>query len=163
MTYNAEHKQVYFKAYMQLSSLEQALKNITEEEAKKFQITILGKVAKFYLDTNNEVSKNTDALKLHWQQIFGNNIDCGSFNNPEIGDIFIVGALASTFLYELDGKTLGMLSSGPYGILRGIGASESQATTYLKILNNNSYLLIFRGTEADLANYRRLLTEKEKG
>ncbi len=160
-SYNANQKQIYFKAYAHLSLLENALKNIKEEDVKNFQISILGKVAQFLLDKNIEVPKNTDVLKLYWGKIFGNTTNFGNFSNPEIGNIFIVGALASTFLYEVGGKALGMLSSGPYGILRGIGASESQAAAHLKILNNGNYLLIFRGSETDLENYKRILEEKE--
>lgn len=161
VSYNRNQKQIYFKAYTHLSLLENALRNIKEEDIKNFQISILGKVAQFHLDKNNEVPKDTDSLKLYWEKIYGNTTNFGSFNNPEIGNIFIVGALTSNFLYEVDGKALGMLSSGPYGILRGIGATESQAAAHLKVLNNGTYLLIFRGTETDLENYKRILEEKE--
>lgn len=157
-TYNA--KQVYFEAFTHLSLLENALKHITEEDVANFQISILGKVSEFYLDKDTEISKDMNALKIYWEKVLGNTIHFGVFHNPEIGNIFIVGTLASSFLYKIDGKTLGMLSAGPYGILRGIGGSDAQVATHLKMLNDGNYLLIFRGTGADLENYKRLLEEK---
>jgi hypothetical protein len=161
--YNAKQKEVYFKEYANLSLLENSLKHLNKTDLTKFEISILGKVAQFYLDRDLKVSKDTDTLKIYWEKVLDNTIDFGILHNPELENIFIVGALASTFLYEVDGKALGMLSSGPYGILRGIGASEAQATSLIKTLNNGNFLLIFRGTETDLENYKRLLEEKKNG
>lgn len=157
-TYNA--KRIYFEAYAHLSLLENAINHIKEKDVTNFQISIVGKISKFHLDKDMEVSENTDAIEMYWGKIFNNSLAYGSLYNPQMGEIFIVGTLASSFLYEIDGKTLGMLSAGPYGILRGIGGSERQVTTHLKMLNNGSYLLIFRGSEADLENYKRILEEK---
>lgn len=158
-TYNAKRKKVYFKEYANLPLLENALKHLNKEEHINFEISILGKVSQFYLDKDIEVSEDTDILKTYWEKVLGNKNNFGVFHNPEIGNIFIVGALVPTFLYKLDGKTLGMLSAGPYGILRGIGASEAQVVIHLKSLHKGSYLLIFRGVKADLENYKRLLEE----
>ena len=93
---------------------------------------------------------------MYWKNMLDHTIAFDSLKNPEIGDIFIVGALTSTFLNKVDGKTLGMLSVGPYGILRGIGASESQANIYLKLLKNGRYLLIFRGNIEEIDEYKRI-------
>lgn len=160
-TYNAKQKQIYLKAFAHLSLLENALKNIKEENLTKFQISILGKVSQFYRDKDIEVSKDTDAIKIYWEKNLDNTIAYGSLYNPQLGNIFIVGPLVPTFLYKLDGKTLGMLSAGPYGILRGIGASEKQVTSHLEMLNKGKYLLVFRGMEADLKDYKRLLEKGE--
>lgn len=155
-------KQIHIKTFTDLSVLEDALTNIKEEDLINFQVSILGKVTQFYSDKDMKVSEDAEALKLYWEKVLGNNAEFGSFSNPEIGNVFVVGALASTFLYEVDDKTLlGMLSSGPYGILRGIGASESQVAAHLEMLNNDRYLLIFRGTQTDLRNYKRILEENE--
>ena len=152
-------KQVYFEAYSHLSLLENVLKNIKEEDLANFQISIVGKVSKFYLDKDMAVPKDTEAIKLYWEKTFNSSIAYGSLNNPQFENIFIVGTLASSFLYDIDGKPLGMLSAGPYGILRGIGGCEIQVTAYLKMHEKNYYLLIFIGSEADLENYKRLLGE----
>ena len=52
------------------------------------------------------------------------------------------------------------MSSGPYGIFRGMGVSEARATTYLKILSDGKYLLIIRGFEKDLWAIEDILEEK---
>ncbi len=157
--YNPQQKQIYFKAYDHLSLLEDALKNIKEQVSTDFQISILGQVVQFYQDRGIEVLKDTDAIELYWKKTLDNTFAFGSLYNLEIGEVFIVGALASTFLYEVDGKTLGMLSVGPYGILRGMGASENQVVTHLKLLKEGSYLLIMRGIETELESYKRILEE----
>ena len=159
----SEQKQIYLKAYRHLPELESALKAIKEQVPAGFQISILGKVVQFYRDKDLKTSTETDTIKMYWEATLDNTIAFGSLSNPEIGDVFIVGALAPTFLYEVNGKTLGMLSVGPYGILRGIGASERQVTTHLKMLKEDNYLLIIRDIEAELENYKRILEENYSG
>ena len=153
-------KQIYFKAYEHLFQLEDDLKLIRDQNPIDSKISVLGKAAQFYIDKNIEVSKDTNAIKTYWKKVLGDTTDFGSFINPDLGHVFITGVLAPTFLYELDGKTLGMLSAGPYGILRGIGASEIEVTTHLKKLYNNNYLLIFRGSGNTLKNYKKILETK---
>lgn len=153
-----EPKQVYFKAFTHLSELEKALKHLNNEEIIKFDISILGKFDRFYLDTGLEALKHNGAIKAHWQEAYSTMAYANLFN-PQFGNIFIVGSLASTFLYKIDGKTLGMLSAGPNGIFRGIGATEAQVNTHLKMLMSGNYLLVFRGTKTDLEDYKRLLEE----
>lgn len=154
--YNTKQKQVYFKAYKHLFLLENALKYIKEEDAN-FQISILGKVVHFYLDKDMEVSNNIDIIKKFWKDLLGKTINFGSFYNPEIGNVFIAGSLAPTFLHIINDKPLAALTSGPYGIFRGIGADETQAAAYLKLLNSGNYLLIFRGFKDELHNLDNML------
>lgn len=155
---NIQPKQVYFKAYTHLSQLEDALKHLNNEDLIKFEISILGKFDQFYLDRNIEASEHNGIIKTYWKETY-NSLTYASSNNAQFGNLFIVGSLASTFLYKIDGKTLGMLSAGPNGIFRGIGATEAQVNINLKMLNIGNYLLIFRGIEADLEDYKRLLEE----
>lgn len=151
-----EPKRVLFKAFAHLSQLEDALKHLNNEDLVKFEISILGKFDSFYLDRNIEISDHNDAIKKYWKKTYAT-MAYGSLYNPQFGNLFIVGNLASTFLYKIDGKTLGMLTEGPNGIFRGVGASLKQISTHLKMLNLGSYLLIFRGIEIDLEDYKRLL------
>lgn len=154
-----EPKQVYFKAFTHLLQLEKALKHLNNAELIKFEISILGKFDQFYLDKDIETSEPNGAIKAYWQEAYSN-MTYASLNNPQFGNLFIIGSLASTFLYKIDGKTLGMLSAGPNGIFRGIGASEAQVNSHLKLLNIGNYLLVFRGVETDLKDYKSLLEEK---
>lgn len=150
-------KQIYFKAFKHLTELESALNYINKENSIYTHISILGKITQFYIDKDIKVSKDTTYIKKFWNRIWGNGIDFGSFYSPQIGTIFIAGSLASTFLHKINGKPLAALSSGSYGIFRGIGASDTEATHYLKLLNTGNYILIFRGHEGELLHLETLL------
>ena len=153
-------KHIYFKVYKQLNLLEKALDNLKEQGSLGPQISILGKVDQFYHDKNIEVSKDVNSLRMYWKNTLDMATPFGSLYNPEIGSIFFLGTLTPIFLNKVDGKTLGMLSVGPYGILRGIGASDKQSEKYLKILKSGNYLLIARGYDEELKNYKELLDDK---
>ena len=159
-TYNTNQKQIYFKAYEHLNLLENDINLIKETVSNDLQISILGQISQFYIDKKIEISEDTDRVKLYWEKTLENEINFGEFYNPEIGNIYVLGNLAPTFLQNINNKTLGMLSAGPYGILRGIGASELQANAYLKQLKNGSYLLILRGLKDNLENLKEILEDK---
>ena len=157
MPFESYHiKQIYFKVFKHLSQLENALKFIKEEATSNLQISILVKVDQFYLDTENELPKDTKAVKRHWKKILGEKMGFGGFHNPETGNIFIIGDLVSVFLHKVNGKPLANLSSGPYGVFRGMGVDEAQATAYLKLLNSGNYLLILRGSKNELHNLENI-------
>lgn len=157
--YIPKQKQVYFKAYKEPSKLESALKYLKEENKSFFQISILGKVAQFSSDKGIEISNDSTITKAYWKDQLGKSVNFGTFYNTESGFVFIVGALVSIFLHQINGKPLATLSSGTYGIFRGIGASETQATTYLKLLNSGNYLLILRGADNEINALDRLYNE----
>ncbi|MDG1729470.1 MAG: hypothetical protein P8K68_07710 [Algibacter sp.] len=115
--YNTEQKQIYFKAFQKLSQLEIAINHAKETDVSTTQISILGKVSQYYIDKEKELTEGIDVIKIYWEKIWGSKVRFGKFNNPEIGNIFIVGSLTSTFLHQVNGKSLATLSSGPYGIL----------------------------------------------
>lgn len=150
--YNSEQKQVYFKAYKKLSQLEIALKHLKEENTAGLQVSILGKVNQFYSDQNVDISENTTIIKKYWKGLLGETMDVGKFYIPDSGFVFVAGSLASTFLHKINGKSLASLSSGPYGIFRGIGFSKAQANNFLKLLKIGNYVLIVRGFEKNLKN-----------
>lgn len=157
---NPTQRHIYFKAYNQLHLLEKALNNLKQQGFLGPKISILGKVDQFYHEKNMDATKDVDSLKKYWKNTFDVATPYGSLYNPEIGNIFFVGILTSIFLNKVDGKTLGMLSVGPYAILRGLGASGKQSENYLKTLKSGSYLLIVRGYDAELENYKKLLDDK---
>lgn len=157
--YNSKQKQFYFKAYEHLELLEKDLGNFKKQGLSGLQISILGKVNEFYRDKNIDVSKNLNPLKLYWKKNLGPNTEISTLNNSDIGNFFIAGSLTSIFLERVEGKTLGMLSVGPHGILRGIGANEEQATDYLKLLKDGNYLLICRGCKEEFENLSEVLND----
>ncbi|GAA4946311.1 hypothetical protein GCM10023314_19510 [Algibacter agarivorans] len=148
-SYYIKQKYVHFKAYQYLWQLEKVLQHIINRTDLQLQISILGKVSQYNSDQENTIT-NKNTINTYWKRLLGGTANFGCFNNPEIGNVFIAGPLASTFLHEINGKSLATLSAGPYAIFRGLGVSEIQASTYLKMLNNNSYLLILRGYDNEL-------------
>ena len=156
---NTEKKKVYFEAFEEITHLEQTL-GYLRKKGPLDQFSVIGKVDQFYHDKNIETSKKKDLLKMYWKENFENSTDFGSLFNSEIGNIFIVGSLTSMFLDKVDGKTLGMLSVGPQGILIGMGASKKQTTTYINLLNEGNYLLIFRGFEDEWKAFKIYLDRK---
>lgn len=148
--YNTKQKQFHFKAYQELSKLENALNSLKEENATIFQVSILGKLTQFCSEKDIESFKDTITVKSYWQDRLGKTINFGTYYNIESGSVFIVGSLATTFLRQINGKSLATLSSGPYGIFRGLGVGETDASRYLKMLYNDSYLLIIRCSEKEI-------------
>jgi hypothetical protein len=157
--YNIKQKQIYFKAYQDFSQLENTLKHLEEARFSHFKFSVLGKEAQFYFDKNMRISKDTDTVKAYWNNLLGSAVNFGSFYNLQIETIFIVGFLTSIFLHKINGKSLATLSCGSYGIFRGMGATEIQATHYLKLLNGGDYLLIVRGFEDKLQDLETRLNK----
>ena len=143
-------KQIYFKPYQHLWQLEKKLLSFTSNKELHIQISVLGKVIQYEEDRVINNPNGIKTIKAYWKTVFGDSVNFGSFCNPEIGNVFIVGALASTFLYEVNKKPLAMLTAGPYGILRGLGVDETDASGYLKMLNRGSYLLIIRASKNEI-------------
>jgi len=143
-------KRFFFKEYLQLLQLERAVKIIKKNEPSNLQISILGKFIQEYSNDQKESVNESITLEVYCKGLLGSSTDFGIFSNPEMGTIFIVGSLTSMFLHEVEEKALATMSTGPYGILRGLGASQLQTETYLKALNNGSYLLIVRGNDNKL-------------
>lgn len=148
--YSTKQKQVCFKAYKELTQLENALKQLKKQNAAQSQVSVLGKVSQFRSDKDIESSQDEIIIKSYWKDLMGKSVNFGIFYNQESGSVFIVGSLVAIFLHKINGKSLATLSSGPYGIFRGIGVTETKATNYLKLLNRGHYVLILRGYEDEI-------------
>ena len=126
-------------------------KYLLSEEAE----IIIGKMQSINSDTNFKPSwmdlKNYCTNELHLSSNFG------MVSNPEIGTLFIAGFLAPMFLQEIDGKKIGSLSTGLYGILRGLGIDQNSVVTYSKALHTNNFLLIIRGNKDEMIALETLL------
>ncbi len=97
VNYNMKQKQIYFKVYQDLSQLENALIHLEEQPFYQVQISIFGKTEQFYVDRNTPISKDSDTIKAYWKDLLGNTVSFGTFCNPHMGTVFIVGPLVSTF------------------------------------------------------------------
>lgn len=148
--YDKIQKQIHFKPYQHLWQLEKRLQNFRSYKDLNIQISILGKVIQYEEDQAIKNPNGTNIIKAFWKTLLGDSVNFGSFYNPEIGNVFIVGALATIFLHEVNGRPQAMLSSGPYGIFRGLGVEEIDASVYLKMLNKGSYLLIIRASKNEI-------------
>ena len=96
-------------------------------------------------------------LKEYWKGSLGDSSEFALFCNPEIGTLFIAGSLVSQFIHDMDGKMLGEMTSGPYGILRGLGITKKDSALFLKALNDGSLLLILRAYDYELKRMEALL------
>lgn len=142
-------KQVIFKSFKNLMQIEKALRSVQGYDDSLIQASVLGKFPKFISDDITRLEGNNKNMQHYWKKLLGVDIKYGKFKNPEIGTVFVVGPLASIFLNKINGKNLGNMSTGIYGILRGLGANKYQAETYLHALNNNEFLLILRGNDTN--------------
>ena len=155
------HKHVFSKIYLDSFHILEASEIITNESAD-YELSILGKT-NILNSAQNKGQINTGiAIKDHLSKITKVAMECDYFYNPEIGYIFITGPLTSIFLNDLEGKTLGTISVGPYGILRGLGISPKEATAHIKALKKGGYLLIARGYNNDIDTLVKIMGIKAR-
>lgn len=143
-----------------MCQLEEAIKKIHTIASEHLQLSILGQLGQKRIANDKEIVKSGKAMKRYWKGALGANSNFGLFCNPEIGTLFIIGTLAPQFLSEIHGKVLGEMTSGPYGILRGLGIEGSKATGYLKSLNNGHFLMFIRGYDSELDKVATLLESR---
>lgn len=150
-----QQKQVVFITFQSTTEIEKAFQLLKAENVSKLELSILGKFNQG--NFNKIVHTEIETIKKNCKKLTGHSIGFDSFNNPEIGTVFIAGPLVTIFLREVSGKPLAAMSSGPYGIFRGLGASEAQATQFVKTLSHGHYLLIIRGFTSDLKRIQKIL------
>ena len=148
-------KRVYIASFSKIQHIENLLKRIFHLDMKNIQISVIGKMQSINSDTNFKPSwmdlKNYCTNELHLSS------DFGMVSNPEMGTVYIAGFLAPMFLQEIDGKKIGSLSTGLYGILRGLGIDQNSVVTYSKALHTNNFLLIIRGNKDEMIALETLL------
>jgi len=148
---NIKQRHFFIRSYARLEQLKKALIRIKKEDNINSQLSVIGKFS------NEKLDKNENELKDYWRTELETTAEFGFFKTPELGSVFIIGSLTPLFLHEVDGKVLGAMSTGFYGILRGLGAYKFQAETYLKALKNGNYLLILRAFDDELIVLEELL------
>ena len=138
-------KQISFQSYKSLKQIEKALEGFHVINNSKLQVSVLGRFPKINGKSILESEIQINDLYYFWKGLLGPDIQYGDFENPEIGNVFVVGPLTSIFLSKINGKNLGNMSTCIYGVLRGLGADKSQAKKYIQTLSNNEYLVVLRG------------------
>lgn len=157
-----QHKYSFIKSYQHLWHLEEAISTIRLHTTDQLQLSVLGKMAKACISTDKRILDSKKELKAYWKGLLGATSDFGLFCNPEIGTLFIAGTLVSQFLNDMDGKALGAMASGPYGILRGLGMAQNETTDLLKNLENDHFLMIVRGYDYELMLLKAQLESLEQ-
>ena len=152
-------KHVFSKIYFDPSHIMETVEIVANEFAN-YELSILGKTSILHSAQNKDRINTEIAIKDHISKLTKVVMKCDYFYNPEIGYIFVTGPLTSIFLNDLEGKTLGAISAGPYGILRGLGISQKEATSHIKALKKGGYLMIVRGYDDDLDILENLLRTK---
>jgi hypothetical protein len=161
MIAKSAYKHFFSKIYLDSFHILEAAEIISNESAD-YEISILGKT-NILNSAQNKGEINTGiAIKDHLSKITKAVMECDYFYNPEIGYIFITGPLTSIFLNDMDEKTLGAISAGPYGILRGLGIPPKQASAHIKALKKGGYLLIARGYNNDIDTLENILGIKAR-
>lgn len=141
---------VFIKAYKEKWQLENAIEIINENGISKSDLSVL-------LKTSNQNNFDKKEMISFVKYLIGTTAAIGTFTNPEIGTILIGGSLTSLFLHKIQKKSLAEMTTGPYGILRGLGAPEKNTALYLKLLNEGYFLLIVRGFENEFISLESLL------
>lgn len=157
-----EEKRFFSKIFDQLSEVEKIIRSIQENTISDVQLTLLVKLENSYCTDSQEAREKKEQLKTYWEKLLGPKTNFGFFTNREMGTIFIAGPLTELFLYDIDGKKLAELSEGPYGILRGLGIEEAEATNNVKKLKEGNYLLLVKGHRFDIDGLEGVLRTLDK-
>lgn len=130
---------------------------IIHNDFMDYELSVLGRTSKLFSAQGKDTIDNGKTIQNHVGELTALGSEFRTFFNPEIGNIFIIGPLSSIFLNDLEGKSLGALSMGPYGILRGLGISQEIAKAHLSALKKGGYLMIVRGFDDQLKDLKNLL------
>lgn len=155
-------KSVFIKSYPEFLLVEKAVKVIHQNKSSHLQISILGKITEHHKVDEKKLSIAKDIIEAKCKSLFEFPIDFGVLTNPKIGNIFIAGFLVRTFLQEVEKETIGSLSTGPYGILRGLGIDKDRTTYYIKALQKSNYILILRGYANEMNQFIDILDNLAK-
>tara|TARA_R110002049_G_scaffold20735_8_gene76356 strand:+ start:1502 stop:2038 length:537 start_codon:yes stop_codon:yes gene_type:complete len=143
------NKAVYnfiLRDYEHLKMLRKAIEIILDEDIERPQISVLGKLGNNLDAKGNWDFDQESELNAYWNKVLKEKVNFGVFPHTEFESLFIAGALASQFLFDISGRPLGSMSAGPYGILRGLGITEDKVNFYLKALKKGHLLLLVRHT-----------------
>jgi len=156
---NSELKQrrVLLKKYSTPHQLEQLL-TLLKRQSAAVQLTLLGKVTTAADHKNETDHEWLDDFVTRWRKFATTPIEYGVVTNPEIGTIFIVGSFADMFLQEINGKKIGSMTTGIYGVLRGLGIDQEAVNAYINALSDGTYLIILRGYDYELRSFNERIS-----
>ncbi len=150
LNFNKVQKRIFLKVFEQFSELEKTMNKLKIQGISTENLTILKKMdlALIYASqTQPEIEK----LEFQYENIFEAPVKTGIIKSQEFGTIFIGGNLTSIFLYEVKGKPIGEMSTGIYGVLRGLGATRANLNLQLNSFQKQPFMLIVRAEESLVA------------
>ncbi|MGS0527097.1 hypothetical protein ACU8V7_20055 [Zobellia nedashkovskayae] len=96
-------------------------------------------------------------LRRFFSELLAPNTAFDTFYNPELGRLFVAGFLVETFQNSVGKRGIGELYGGPYGILRGLGITETDTIASINKLKGKTYLLVARGNRLDIQKLKNQL------
>lgn len=150
-------KQFLIKTFPNVLQIEKVIRTIVQHNNLHPQFSILGKLAPDSLQKENRFDEKIKKIRHELIGFLGKSIQFGYFNNPDIGMLFIAGHLTETFLCKIDGKELGSLPIGLFGIFRGMGIDLKNIDGYLKEVQNGKLLLIIRDKKETITAIKSLV------
>jgi len=156
MDKQSQQRTTFIKDYSDFNQIEKALFNLTHNKNFISQFSIIGKLS----DENYPTQRFTNGRFLiedRLKKVLDTSIHYGKVVNSKIGTLIITGFLASYFLQEVEGRTLGSLSEGPYGIIRGLGFSNEETVYFIKAVDAGHFLLLIRDYQYRLNELKKTL------
>ena len=139
-TIEKDKPSIFFKTTAQLSHVEKWVEFI-QENSRNTQLTVMFKLGKYY-QGEGDLEVLRPGFKDYWKNLLGPKALFGLFFNQDIGTVFVAGPYSPVFLQEVDGKKLGAMSEGIYGILRGLGLNDNETTLAITKLAEGRFLLL---------------------
>ncbi|WP_188464441.1 hypothetical protein [Bizionia arctica] len=150
----SNRNQFLVKSFQDMSQLHLAIDKCHDITKERLQFSVLEKCKAPIANDVVLCTQQFQNLKTVLHNEFSAKSKSGLFFNPEIGTIFCIGNLSPFFLQEIDGKPLGALGTGVYGIIRGLGINEEDAKQNITELRQGNYLLFISGTANTIENLK---------
>lgn len=106
-------------------------------------MTIMFKLGQRNLDDSESIGLKLE-LENYWKRLLGPMTEFGLFQSEDIGTIFITGPYTGMFVQDINGKKLGALPEGLFGILRGLGLNREETSNAIEKLAEGQYLILGR-------------------
>ena len=87
-------------------------------------------------------------------------VGLGMLAIPGVGPIMLAGAQATAIATTLAGGAIGAATGGLAGALVGLGIPEERAKVYNDRVSKGSYLVIVKGTEAEINHAQEILSDR---
>lgn len=85
-------------------------------------------------------------------------VGLGMLAIPGVGPIMLAGAEATAIATTLAGGAIGAASGGLVGAMVGWGIPEERAKVYSELVSKGSYLVVVKGTEAEISQAQDILS-----